>query len=75
MGVMLRQRYGRIINVSSVVAQTGNAGQANYVAAKAGLIGLTQGDRGGNCIAKHYRECGCAGIYRHADDEIRWRSR
>jgi len=42
MGVMLRQRYGRIINVSSVVAETGNAGQANYVSAKAGLIGLTK---------------------------------
>ncbi len=42
LGVMLRQRSGRIINVSSVVAQTGNAGQANYVAAKAGLIGLTK---------------------------------
>jgi 3-oxoacyl-[acyl-carrier protein] reductase len=41
-GVMLRQRSGRIINVSSVVAQMGNAGQANYVAAKAGLIGLTK---------------------------------
>jgi 3-oxoacyl-[acyl-carrier protein] reductase len=40
--VMLRQRYGRIINMSSVVAETGNAGQANYVAAKAGLIGLTR---------------------------------
>src|ERR1700688_523513 len=40
--VMLRQRHGRIINVSSVVAQMGNAGQANYVAAKAGLIGLTK---------------------------------
>ena len=39
---MLRQRYGRIINVTSVVAETGNAGQANYVAAKAGLIGLTR---------------------------------
>lgn len=39
---MLRQRSGRIINVSSVVAQTGNAGQVNYVAAKAGLIGLTK---------------------------------
>ncbi len=39
---MLRQRYGRIINLTSVVAQTGNAGQANYVAAKAGLIGLTK---------------------------------
>ena len=42
LGIMLRQRYGRIVNVSSVVAQTGNAGQANYVAAKAGLIGLTK---------------------------------
>jgi 3-oxoacyl-[acyl-carrier protein] reductase len=42
LGVMLRQRSGRIINVTSVVAQTGNAGQANYVAAKAGLIGLTR---------------------------------
>lgn len=39
---MVRQRYGRIINVTSVVAQTGNAGQANYIAAKAGLIGLTK---------------------------------
>jgi 3-oxoacyl-[acyl-carrier protein] reductase len=42
LGVMLRQKWGRIINVSSVVAETGNAGQANYVAAKAGLIGLTK---------------------------------
>ncbi len=40
--VMLRQRHGRIINMTSVVAETGNAGQANYVAAKAGLIGLTR---------------------------------
>ena len=39
---MVRQRYGRIINVTSVVARMGNAGQANYVAAKAGLIGLTK---------------------------------
>lgn len=42
MGAMLKQRSGRIINVTSVVAETGNAGQANYVAAKAGLIGLTR---------------------------------
>src|SRR5256885_4602085 len=37
---MMKARAGRIINISSVVAQSGNAGQANYVAAKAGLIGL-----------------------------------
>ena len=39
---MMKARAGRIINISSVVAEMGNAGQANYVAAKAGLIGLTK---------------------------------
>jgi 3-oxoacyl-[acyl-carrier protein] reductase len=42
MSMMMRARYGRIINVTSVVAETGNPGQVNYVAAKAGLIGLTR---------------------------------
>ena len=42
LATMVRQRSGRIINVTSVVAQMGNPGQANYVAAKAGLIGLTK---------------------------------
>jgi 3-oxoacyl-[acyl-carrier protein] reductase len=45
---MLPQKYGRIINISSVVASTGNPGQANYVAAKAGLIGMTK------TLAKEY---------------------
>ena len=39
---MMKQRWGRIINIASVVGQMGNPGQANYVAAKAGLIGLTK---------------------------------
>jgi 3-oxoacyl-[acyl-carrier protein] reductase len=39
---MMRARAGRIINISSVVAEMGNAGQANYVAAKGGLVGLTK---------------------------------
>ncbi len=39
--VMTKQRYGRIINIASVVGQMGNAGQANYCASKAGIIGLT----------------------------------
>jgi len=42
LGAMLKQRSGRIINIASVVAETGNAGQANYVSAKAGLMGLTR---------------------------------
>jgi 3-oxoacyl-[acyl-carrier protein] reductase len=40
---MMKQRSGRIINVSSVVGASGNPGQANYVASKAGIIGLTKG--------------------------------
>ena len=39
---MMRERWGRIINITSVVGEMGNPGQANYVASKAGLIGLTK---------------------------------
>lgn len=56
---MMRRRHGRIISISSVVAVTGNAGQGNYAASKAGLIGMTKAlaqevaSRGvtANCIA------------------------
>jgi len=59
---MMKQKSGRIINISSVVGLTGNAGQVNYAASKAGLIGLTKsaakeiGSRGitVNCIAPGY---------------------
>jgi 3-oxoacyl-[acyl-carrier protein] reductase len=40
--VMLKQKYGRIINISSVVGQSGNPGQTNYAASKAGIIGFTK---------------------------------
>ncbi|MBX4266991.1 3-oxoacyl-[acyl-carrier-protein] reductase [Clostridium estertheticum] len=55
--IMLRQRSGRIINISSVSGLTGNAGQVNYSAAKAGIIGMTKsvarefGSRGVTCNA------------------------
>ncbi len=39
---MVRQRYGRVINITSVVAQMGNPGQVNYVSSKAGIIGFTK---------------------------------
>jgi 3-oxoacyl-[acyl-carrier protein] reductase len=39
---MMKQRWGRIINISSVIGFAGNAGQVNYSAAKAGLVGLTK---------------------------------
>ena len=50
--IMAKQRYGRIINISSVVAFIGNQGQANYSASKAGIIGLTK------TIAKEYASRG-----------------
>ncbi len=42
MRVMMKQRFGRIINITSVVGATGNAGQSNYAAAKAGVAGMTR---------------------------------
>ena len=42
MRIMMKQRYGRIINITSVVGSSGNAGQSNYAAAKAGVAGMTR---------------------------------
>jgi 3-oxoacyl-[acyl-carrier protein] reductase len=61
---MMKQRYGRIVNITSVVGATGNPGQANYAAAKAGVAGMTRslarevGSRGitVNCVAPGFIE-------------------
>ncbi|MCL2234897.1 MAG: 3-oxoacyl-[acyl-carrier-protein] reductase [Defluviitaleaceae bacterium] len=63
-GIMLKQKSGAIVNIASVVGLTGNAGQANYSASKAGLVGLTKsvakelGSRGitANCVAPGFIE-------------------
>lgn len=64
MRTMMKQRYGRIVNITSVVGASGNAGQANYAAAKAGVAGMTRalarelGSRNitVNCIAPGFIE-------------------
>ena len=64
MRTMMKKRFGRIINITSIVAVTGNAGQVNYAASKAGMIGMTKSfaqeiaTRGitANCIAPGFIE-------------------
>ena len=57
---MMKRRAGRIINITSVVGLTGNKGQANYAASKAGLIGFTKS------VAKEYASRGRPGQLRRA---------
>ena len=79
---MVRQKWGRIINITSVVGLTGNAGQANYAASKAGLIGFTKsvakeyGSRGilANCIAPGFIETDMTAALPEAARAALWES-
>ena len=65
---MMRRRHGRIVNIGSVVGSTGNPGQGNYAAAKAGLIGLLEGAGRGGRKPQHHRQRRVAGLHRVPDD-------
>ena len=74
---MMKQRYGRIINITSVVGASGNAGQANYAAAKAGVAGMTRalarelGGRGitVNCVAPGFIETDMTAVLPEAQQQ------
>ena len=65
---MMRRRFGRIIGITSVVGVTGNPGQGNYAASKAGMIGMSKSIAAGIRQAQHHRQLRRAGLHRHADD-------
>ena len=77
---MVRARWGRIVNISSVVGLLGNAGQANYAASKAGMIGFTKSvareiaGRGitANAVAPGYVETELTGRYRRTSRSRSW---
>ena len=60
---MARQRYGRIVNVASIVGAIGNAGQANYAASKAARCRIDQSRRSGICESERHRERRGSGFY------------
>ena len=65
---MMKRRYGRIIAITSVVGVTGNPGQGNYAASKAGLIGMSKALAAGSREPQHHRQLRRAGLHRVADD-------
>ena len=65
---MMKARWGRIINITSVVGATGNPGQANYAAAKAGVVGMTKSLAARARQPQHHGELRGAGLHRYRHD-------
>ena len=65
---MMRRRWGRIIAITSVVGATGNPGQANYAAAKAGMVGMSKALAAEVAHARHHRQLHRARLHRDGDD-------
>ncbi len=65
---MMKARAGRIINITSVVGASGNPGQVNYAAAKAGIAGMARVARARNRQPQHHRQLRRAGLHRHRHD-------
>ena len=61
---MMKKRWGRIIQITSVVGTTGNPGQGNYAAAKAGLVGMSKSLAAEVASPQHHRQCRGAGLHR-----------
>ena len=74
MRTMMKQRYGRIINITSVVGASGNPGQANYAAAKAGVAGMTRVAGARTRQSRHHRQLRRARIHRNRHDRESARS-
>ena len=65
---MVKRKYGRIINISSIVGVTGGAGQVNYSASKAGLIGVTKSLSQELARREYYSKLYCSWFYRDTND-------